>query len=113
MYEDHEEEGPWPGSTRAYVWGFLLSLLLTLSAYFLVDKEWMTGGKLMGAILGLALIQLTVQLLFFLHMGKERWPYWNWMAFIFMASIVFVLVGGSLWIMFNLTDRVMLPMESM
>ena len=54
------------------------------------------------AIIFLAVVQLVVQLVFFLHLGRERQPRWNLLAFAFMAIVLLILVLGSLWIMNNL-----------
>jgi cytochrome o ubiquinol oxidase operon protein cyoD len=107
-----EETIPQQGSFSAYVLGFILSFLLTLSSYFLVVKQWLTLGTLMTAIVGLGIVQTFVQLLFFLHIGSEGKPRWNLFAFLFMILVILLLVGGSMWIMFNLDDRVMPVMNT-
>lgn len=96
------------GSIWTYVSGFILSLSLTLSAYFLVRHHLSThhlypSDKFMLAALAvLAITQLIVQLVFFLHIDKERKPRWNLAVLLFAALIVFIIVGGSLWIMYHL-----------
>ena len=87
---------------KAYLWGFLLSLVLTLMAYGLVVRRLLTGPSLLMAIMGLGLLQNVVQLHFFFHMGSEPKPRWNLMMFLFMALILVVIVFGSLWIMYSL-----------
>ncbi len=91
-----------PGTIKSYTIGFVGSLILTLVAYFLVTQHVFEGWETVFAIVGLALIQLIVQLLFFLHLGRESKPRWNMLVFLFMAIIVAILVFGSLWIMNNL-----------
>ena len=61
-----------------------------------------SGGKLLFLLLSLAAIQLFVQAIFFLHLGKESKPRWNQQLFAFMLATVIIIVGGSLWIMANL-----------
>ncbi len=99
------------GSIWSYTTGFVLSLVLTLGAYFLVTHHTYIGGTLLAAIVFLALVQLGVQLYFFLHLGAEPKPYWKSLVFIFMAVVVVILVGGSLWIMANLNYRTMSPSD--
>lgn len=95
------------GSYRSYCIGFALSIALTLAAYFLVQTG-LFGRKFLTLIIALlGILQTWVQLHFFLHIGQESQPRWNLMAFIYMAIIVFIIVGGSLWIMNNLDHRVM------
>lgn len=92
----------------SYVVGFILSVLLTLSAYLLVSQHtsghhtFLTQRFIIGTILVLAMVQLIVQLIFFLHLGREAKPRWNLQVLIFAAGVVLILVLGSLWIMANL-----------
>ena len=90
------------GSLASYTTGFVLSLALSVLAYFLVSRQILTGAALIASIIVLALVQLLVQLTFFLHLGKESNPRWNLVVFLFSLLIVIILVGGSLWIMKNL-----------
>lgn len=87
---------------KAYLWGFGLSLVLTLLAYGLVVKHLLAGPSLLTAIIGLGLLQMVVQLHFFFHMGAEPKPRWNLMMFLFMALVLVVVVFGSLWIIYSL-----------
>lgn len=91
-----------------YITGFILSVLLTLTAYFVVVVEIFNGSAAIAVLLGLALVQLAVQLLFFLHMDQESKPRWALVSFCFMLFFVIVIVIGSLWIMHNL-DYNMMP----
>lgn len=84
---------------RQYVIGFGLSIYLTMTAYLMVVNHLFNGWVLVAAIVGLALIQLVVQLVFFLHLGRDRW---NLVIFLFMLMVVVIVVAGSLWIMANL-----------
>lgn len=88
--------------TGSYVAGFILSLILTMTAYFLVVNKILNGYSLALAIAALAIVQLIVQLRLFLHIGREPEPRWNLLVFDFMLIVVVILVFGSLWIMFNL-----------
>lgn len=55
----------------------------------------------------LALSQFVLQLVYFLHVGKEFSPRLKLLVTIFMVMIVFILVAGSIWIMNNLNGRMM------
>ena len=87
---------------QTYVVGFILSLLLTLTAYIAVNDHMLNRRNLILFIVGLALVQLWVQLLFFLHLGSRPAQRWNLMVFLFAGLVVLILVFGSLWIMYNL-----------
>jgi cytochrome o ubiquinol oxidase subunit IV len=56
----------------------------------------------MAWIVALALVQLFIQLIFFLHLGRESKPRWNLSALAFAVIVVVILVFGSLWIMASL-----------
>lgn len=91
----------------SYISGFVLSLLLTGLAYLVVTRDVVASQWVVPLIVVLALIQFVVQLVFFLHLGRETRPRWNLMAFLFMLMVVFIVVGGSLWIMSNLDYNMM------
>lgn len=92
---------------RNYLLGFTLSLMTTLLAYFAVTREWFAGWVLLGALGVLALVQMLVQLYFFLHLGEELKPRLRAWAFVFMSVILLIVVGGSLWIMGHLDYNMM------
>ncbi|HUS26353.1 MAG TPA: cytochrome o ubiquinol oxidase subunit IV [Nevskiaceae bacterium] len=90
------------GSLLSYTAGFGLSIILTLEAYFAVINEVFRGNGLVTLIATLAIVQLVVQLVFFLHLGRESKPRWNLTVFAFMLLVIGIVVIGSLWIMHNL-----------
>ncbi|RWZ79137.1 MAG: cytochrome o ubiquinol oxidase subunit IV [Candidatus Chaera renei] len=93
--------------TKSYLTGYGLSLLLTLAAYWSAMARPARGWLLLLLLAALAVVQLAVQLRFFLHLGKKSSPQWNALVFSFMAIVVFILVAGSLWIMKNLNYNLM------
>ena len=94
-----------------YTIGFVLSLGLTLAAFLLVWRYVDSGRQIFSEnfllfwLAALAISQLFVQLIFFLHLGHEPKPRWNFIVMAFAATIVVILVFGSLWIMYNLDYR--------
>jgi cytochrome o ubiquinol oxidase operon protein cyoD len=93
---------PETSSTTSYVIGFVLSLLLTVSAYFLVVSKTVAGSTLLAAIIGLAVVQILVQVFFFLHLGRGPKPLYNLVFFVATAGIILVVIGGSIFIMDHL-----------
>lgn len=91
-----------------YIIGFLLSIILTIAAYlFAVNHitsrhELFSHELLIALFMGLAFIQLIVQLLFFLHLGQESKPRWNLVFFLATGGAVLTVVIASLWIMYHL-----------
>lgn len=98
------------GSIRHYTVGFVASVFLTMVAYIVVAGHAFDRNITIAIIMGLAVIQLIVQLVFFLHFNQESKPRWNIAAFLFTALVVLIIVGGSLWIMNNLQYN-MSPMQ--
>lgn len=90
------------GTTKSYVIGYLLSLVFTLVPYYLVVNKVMAGSTLLYIILGVAVVQLFVQIFFFLHLGRGPKPFYNIVFFFATAGIIVLAVGGSLFIMNNL-----------
>ncbi len=97
---------------RWYACGFALSIFLTLVAFFLVLEHVLEKWHMLVVIASLGVIQAMVQLVFFLHLGREGKPRWNLTAFLFMAMVVIILVFGTVWIMISLNNRLMTPMET-
>jgi cytochrome o ubiquinol oxidase operon protein cyoD len=95
----------------SYVIGFILSVSLTLLAYWVVTTGLVTGVITL-IILGLAGVQLLVQLIFFLHLGREDRPHWNLVFLLSCAGIIMIVVIGSVWIM-NHLNYLMMPSSQM
>lgn len=89
-----------------YITGFVLSLLLTLTAYSLVVYRFVSEWLLL-VLAVLALTQMIVQLVFFLHLGEEMRPRYKLISFGFMALMLLIVVVGSIWIMYNLDYNMM------
>jgi cytochrome o ubiquinol oxidase operon protein cyoD len=93
------------GTLSSYVSGYIFSIYLTITAYLVVYNHLFSSTKLTVIIVGLALVQFLVQLIFFMHLGRETKPRWKLVVTLFMIMVVSVLVGGSLWIMTSLNYR--------
>jgi cytochrome o ubiquinol oxidase operon protein cyoD len=93
------------GTTGSYITGYVLSLILTLTAYILVVNHVFSKWILVAAIGWLALLQFMVQLLFFLHLDNESKPRFKLLAFALMFVFVLILIVGSVWVMNSLNYR--------
>ncbi|MCA9347826.1 cytochrome o ubiquinol oxidase subunit IV [Candidatus Saccharibacteria bacterium] len=91
-----------------YITGYILSILATLAAFIIAKESLVSGWILVYVILSIAILQLVVQAVFFLHLSEEDGPKLNLTTFYFMIMVVSILVVGSLWIMKNL-DYNMMP----
>ena len=95
-------------SASTYIIGFGLSLALTLAAYLTVQIHLRSGHLVLSdnnvllIMACLAISQLFVQLVFFLHLNRENKPRLNSLIMLFASLVVVIIVGGSVWIMNNL-----------
>jgi cytochrome o ubiquinol oxidase operon protein cyoD len=95
------------GTFASYTAGLGLALLLT-AASFLVGKTglfWPPGVPVGLAVLAIA--QMGVHLVFFLHISTGPDNTNNVLALAFGVLIVGLVVGGSLWIMLHLNANMM------
>ncbi|MBP9841105.1 MAG: cytochrome C oxidase subunit IV family protein [Simkaniaceae bacterium] len=93
---------------KRLILGFVLSIILTLAAYCAVVCHGVHGKSLLFLVLGLGGVQALIQMICFLDLGMESKPYWQLITFVFMAVILGVVVGGSLWIMYHLNYNMMI-----
>lgn len=88
---------------KSYLTGYMLSVALTLLAFGMIALHvTLTAFMLTAVLIFLAIVQLCIQLFFFLHVGRGADRHWNAAALVFALFVVFMLVGGTLWIMSNL-----------
>lgn len=106
-HPDERHGGESHGSFGSYATGFILSVILTVAAFGLVMNGTLTGENALLAIAGLALVQIVVHLVFFLHMNTSSAQRWNVMAFGFTVLTAVILIVGSLWIMHNVSMHMM------
>lgn len=107
-YDPHNEGyGTSPKTLGAYVTGLVLSFLLTAAAFLAVEKHLFSTEMLYITIAVLAIAQFAVQTLCFLRLNAGPEGRWNLYPFLFAVFVVFVVVGGSLWIMYNLNYNMM------
>lgn len=105
-----EIQKEWHGTLSSYVIGLIASLVLTVISFSLVAFRLYSEQTLVYTIVGFALVQALFQLRFFLHVGQEAKPRWETLVFYFMVLILLIIAIGSLWIMFDLNNRVMTDM---
>ena len=93
-----------------YVTGLGLSILLTATSFFIAGTDLVWQPSIPVALTVLAIAQMGVHLVFFLHITTGPDNTNNVLALAFGLLIVFLVIGGSLWIMSNM-NRNMAPME--
>ena len=95
---------------RGYLVGLGLSVLATVVAFYLSGTSLVWQPSIPAALIVLAITQMGVHIVFFLHITTRPDSVNNVMALTFGVFIVFVLIVGSVWIMSNLNHN-MIPME--
>jgi len=95
------------GSLKSYLFGFILSVILTVIPFAMVMSDTASHSLIIGTVVASAVIQIVVHLVFFLHMNTSSEERWNLVALLFTAVIIFIVVVGSLWIMYNLNVNMM------
>lgn len=90
---------------RSYLVGFALALALTTIPFALVALDVVPRLPTLIVIAVAAVIQVLVHLRYFLHLDLTTTPRENILAILFAAVLIFIMVGGSLWIMFDLQQR--------
>ncbi|MGO9135782.1 MAG: cytochrome o ubiquinol oxidase subunit IV [Methylovirgula sp.] len=97
---------------RNYLIGLGLAVLLTVTSFYLAGTHLVWTPSIPLALIVLAIAQMGVHLVFFLHIttGPENTN--NVMALFFGVLIVFLVIGGSVWIMDHLNQN-MIPMDQM
>jgi len=93
-----------------YATGLGLSVLLTATSFFIAGTDLVWQPSIPVALVVLAIAQMGVHLVFFLHITTGPDNTNNVMALAFGLLIIFLVIGGSLWIMANLNHN-MLPMD--
>jgi cytochrome o ubiquinol oxidase operon protein cyoD len=96
-----------------YTTGLVLAVILTATSFWVANTSllWAPGISLGLAVLAIA--QMGIHLVFFLHITTGPDNTNNVLALAFGVLIVFLVVVGSLWIMGNLNDNMMLSPDLM
>jgi cytochrome o ubiquinol oxidase subunit IV len=90
---------------KSYLIGLGLAILLTITSFFISGTTLVWGPSIPVALIVLAIAQMGVHLVFFLHITTGPDNVNNVMALAFGLLIVFLVLTGSLWIMANLNHN--------
>jgi len=106
---------PSPGNTEeatssgafVYTIGLLLAVLLTATSFWVTNTSLLWGPGIPLGLAVLAIAQMGVHLVFFLHITTGPDNTNNVLALAFGVLIVTLVVAGSLWIMTDLNSNMM------
>ena len=91
--------------TRGYVIGFILALGLTAASFYFAHSVLVWTPSIPALLIVLAIAQMGVHLVFFLHITTGPDNTNNVLALAFGVLIVFLIIAGSIWIMANLNTH--------
>src|SRR5262245_52815014 len=86
----------------SYTAGLGLAILATIASFIVAQTNLLWPPGIPVGLIVLALAQIGIHLVFFLHLGTGRDNTNNILALAFGVLIVFLVIGGSIWIIANL-----------
>ena len=107
--EPEESAGHWVLNSNL---GLGFSIVLTVAAFYLANSHVIWGPAVPVALIVLAIAQMGVHLVFFLHVTTGPDNTNNVLALAFGILVVFLIVAGSIWIMGHLNQN-MMPMDQL
>src|SRR5262249_10151289 len=107
--EDHEPTA----SYLSYTVGVGLAILATIASCVVSQTEPLWAPGIPVGLLVLAIGQSGVRLVFFLHLGSGPESTNNVLALAFGVLVLFLVIGGSIWIIANRNANTMLMPDLM
>lgn len=86
------------GTIQGYLTGFAASVILTVIPFWMVMSGALPRSVTGVGIVVFAVLQIFVQLRYFLHLSLTRDGRLNTLTFLFTALIIVMIVGLSIWI---------------
>ena len=102
-----------PSNVLVYTTGLLLAAGLTATSFWVANTSLLWGPGVALGLVVLAIAQMGVHLVFFLHITTGPDNTNNVLALAFGILIVFLVIAGSLWIMTNLSHNMVPSPELM
>lgn len=106
---DHLDHAP-HGTFGGYMTGFILSVILTAIPFALVMTGVLDKNVTLVLILAMALVQIVVHMVYFLHMNMKVEDGWSMLALIFTSVFVVITLAGSMWVLYHMNAN-MMPMS--
>jgi cytochrome o ubiquinol oxidase operon protein cyoD len=97
------------GGLGGYVLGLALATLLTAASFYFVNSNLVWGPSIPTLLVVLAIAQMGVHLVFFLHITTGPDNTNNVLALAFGVLIVMLVLFGSIWIMAHLNHQQVSP----
>lgn len=112
-HDDHHHDAGPHSTFSGYMWGFVLSIILTAIPFWLVMGNIISDRSTAVMVLGgFAVVQILVHMVFFLHMNGKIEGGWTLLSTIFTVVFVAIGIAGTLWVMFHMNTN-MMPQHTM
>jgi len=92
---------------KNYIIGFIIAFLLTSAAFMLAMSDLFNNKIAIVGILIAGVAQIIVHLHFFLHLDYASRARWNIYTLLFAILLIAFFIGGTVWVMFTLNNRMM------
>jgi cytochrome o ubiquinol oxidase operon protein cyoD len=102
-----QDEGPDSSSVLTYTVGLVFALVLTGASFAVSQTNLLWGPGVPAGLAVLAIAQMGVHLVFFLHIGTGPDNTNNVLALAFGVLIVTLIAAGTFWIMAHLSSNMM------
>ena len=100
--DEDSANGEFSGGMTGYAIGFALGAALTAASFWIASGTALWRPAIPAALIALAIAQMGLHLVFFLHVTTGPDITNNMLALAFGVLIVFLVIAGSLWIMAHL-----------
>lgn len=100
------------GAARSYLYGMLAALALTAASFWVASTELVYAPGVPILLGVLAIAQMGVHLVFFLHLSSAPDQANNFLALAFGVLLVGVVVFGSMLIMHDLDQEMKMPLHA-
>jgi cytochrome o ubiquinol oxidase operon protein cyoD len=104
-----EMEARGPSQALIYTLGLLVALILTATSFWVANTPLLWPGGVGLGLAVLAIAQMGIHLVFFLHITTGPDSTNNILALAFGLLIVFVVVVGTIWIVADLNGNMLMP----
>ena len=110
-HDTHDDDTGYHATVKGYATGFLLSVVLTVIPFWLVMGKVLPASATTWIILAFAAAQMLVHMVYFLHLNPRAEGGWSLLALLFTGVLVFILLAGSIWVMYNMNANMMPSMD--
>ena len=102
-----DQDAEYRRELRTYQIGYAVAIALTTVPFALVALGALATATVLIVIAAFALVQIVIHFRFFLHIDLSQSKRDDLQLILFTTLIICVMVGGTLWILFNLRMRMM------